>query len=83
MCHHTVIWVELSNCLYFDQSKDVYLCFVLIPHENNIFYESYVVDIFELLNQEIAIFNALGHVVAMGDWNTVLDLNRTSLNLMN
>ena len=68
---------------FFHKSKDVNLRFVIIPHENNIFYESYDVDIFELLNQDNAFFNDIGHVVAMGDWNTVLDLNRTSLNLMN
>ncbi|VDI04207.1 Hypothetical predicted protein [Mytilus galloprovincialis] len=68
--HDTVIWVKVDKTLFFDKSNDVYICFVYVPHENNIFYDKYDVDIYDCLTEDIASYSSLGPVAAIGDWNS-------------
>ena len=41
----SIIWVKIENLL----AKDAYVCFCYIPHDNNVFYNHYDIDLFESL----------------------------------
>lgn len=49
-CCDTILWLKDSLIT----SADVYLCFVYIPHENNICYDRYNIDVFDNLLMNVA-----------------------------
>lgn len=62
-CCDTIFWLKVSLIT----SADVYLCFVYIPHENNIYYDRYNIYVFDNLLMNVAKYVEQGMVVLSGD----------------
>ena len=65
-CAYSMIWIKISNAI---DSKDLYLCSIYMPPDNNIFYQKYEYDIFEVLQEQIEHYCVLGNTVVIGDLN--------------
>ena len=70
----TAIWVQIRGEL-FNLEYDVFCLFTYVPHENNVFYNTYDVEMFNLIEQDVAQYSTQGSVMAMGDWNSRVGLN--------
>ena len=70
----TAIWVQIRGEL-FNLEHDVFCLFTYVPHENNVFYNTYDVEMFNLIEQDVAKYITQGSVMAMGDWNSRVGLN--------
>ncbi|VDI43776.1 Hypothetical predicted protein, partial [Mytilus galloprovincialis] len=53
----------MSDC------KDLYLCAIYVPPDKNIFYRKYDCDVFEVLQEHIEHYGALGNIAIIGDLN--------------
>lgn len=56
----------------------VYLCFVYIPHANNVYYNLYNIDVFDNLLMDVAKYVEQGMVVLSVDFNSVGECNDLS-----
>lgn len=65
-CCDTILWLKVSSIT----SADVYLCFVYIPHENNVYYDLYNIDVFDNLLMDVAKYVEQSMVVLSGDLNS-------------
>ena len=67
--HDTAVWVKVKGDL-FNFEKDVYCIFTYVPHENNVFYRLYDVDIFQEIEEDVAHYSTHRYVMVMGDMNS-------------
>ena len=67
--HNTIVWLKL-DCSFFHNDKDIYLCGIYLWCEGSPAYEVLNVDFFELLENDIDCFSALGPVFICGDFNS-------------
>ena len=67
-CADSMIWLKISNSIMSD-CKDLYLCAIYVPPDKNIFYRKYDCDVFEVLQEHIEHYGALGNIAIIGDLN--------------
>ena len=67
-CADSMIWIITSNAIMSD-SKDLYLCFIYMPPDNNIFDQKYEYNVFEVLQEQIEHYCVLGNTVIICDLN--------------
>ena len=62
----SVVWLKIKNLF----ASSMYICFLYIPHENNVSYNVYDTDMFECISNDIGYFREKGTVIIAGDLNS-------------
>jgi len=65
----SIIWVKLDN-VFFNIEKDVYLCCAYIWGDNSPVYNTFNVDLFNILEIELSVYDKCGSVYLCGDFNS-------------
>lgn len=65
-CCESILWLKDSSSI----KSDVYLCFVYIPHEKNVYYILSNIDVFDNLLMDVAKNVKQGMVVLSGNLNS-------------
>lgn len=67
--HESILWIKLKNGIN-DDNNDLYIGFVYIPHENNVFYKKNEIDLFSILSEDISMYKEKGCAIVSGDFNS-------------
>lgn len=62
------IWVKLSK-LFFNLTDDICICFAYIPPQDSIYFKTHDIGFYELLEENIRKYSALGKISIIGDLN--------------
>ena len=65
----TIIWLKLDH-LFFNTQNDIYVCGAYIWGEDSPMYNSINVDLFDILENDLFLFDSLGSVFICGDLNS-------------
>ena len=68
-----IIWLKLDKCA-FNVNNDIYLCLCYIPPENSSVYKNgqsdlYECDLFDIINDDVLLFQDRGDIFLCGDLN--------------
>ena len=72
---NTMVWIKLDKS-FFHVDNDIYICGVYLWGEDSPAYHIINVDLFDTLENNISIFDALGDVYICGDFNSRVGLKR-------
>ena len=63
-----VVWLNIENLF----ASSMYICLSYIPHENNVYYNVYDMDIFECISNDIGYFSEKVTVIIACDLNIII-----------
>ena len=63
-----MIWFKIDKSIM-PNCVDLYLCAIYMPPDRNVFYRKYDCDVFDVLQEQVEIFNTLDTVSVIGDLN--------------
>ena len=67
--HESILWVKFHKDISVENT-DLYIGFIYIPHENNVFYKKNEDDLFNVLNEDVSMYKEKGCVIISGDFNS-------------
>jgi len=67
--YDTLIWLKLDHS-FFNTSEDIYLCGSYIWGDDSPIYNIFNVDLFDILENDICLYETLGCVFICGDFNS-------------
>jgi exonuclease III len=67
--YDTIIWLKLDHD-FFNIDEDIYLCAAYIWGDDSPMYNTFNIDLFELLENDVTYFSEFGKVYTTGDYNS-------------
>ena len=67
--HDTIIWIRLKHD-FFNIEKDMYICGAYVWGADSPAYNTIDVDLFEILENDISLFQESGNIMIAGDFNS-------------